>query len=58
MLRVQEFIKENVNWRELLYSSPYFIKISDDTVNGRDLVMFKYDQIRSELSIGRLGKLK
>ena len=49
MLRVQEFIKENVNWRELLSSSPYFIKISDDNMFGRNLVLLKYDQLNSDL---------
>lgn len=49
MLKVQEFIKSNANWRELLSSAPYFIKISDDTMFGRNLVLLKYDQLNSDL---------
>ncbi len=51
MLKVQEFIKGNSDWECLLSSEPYCISISHDTMYGRDLVMFKYDQIRSDLSI-------
>ena len=51
MLKVQEFIRENTDWECLLSSEPYCISISHDTVHGRELVMFKYDQIRSDLSI-------
>ena len=58
MLKVQEFIKCNSDWECILSSEPYCISISHDTVHGshdtvhgRDLVMFKYDQIRSDLSI-------
>lgn len=49
MLKVQEFIKSNANWRELLSSAPYFIKISDDTMFGKNLVLLKYDQLNSDL---------
>lgn len=51
MLKVQEFIRANSDWECLLSSEPYCLSISHDTVNGRDLTMFKYDQIRSDLSI-------
>ena len=51
MLKVQEFIKGNSDWECLLSSEPYCISISHDTMHGRELVMFKYDQIRSDLSI-------
>ena len=51
MLKVQEFIKCNSDWECLLSSEPYFITISYDNVHGRDLVMFKYDQTSSDLSI-------
>ena len=51
MLKVQEFIKGNSDWECLLSSEPYCISISHDTMYGRELVMFKYDQIRSDLSI-------
>lgn len=51
MLKVQEFIRGNTDWECLLSSEPYCISISYDTMYGRELVMFKYDQIRSDLSI-------
>ena len=51
MLKVQEFIRGNTDWECLLSSEPYCISISRDTMYGRELVMFKYDQIRSDLSI-------
>ena len=51
MLKIQEFIRENTDWECLLSSEPYGISISHDTMYGRDLVMFKYDQVRSDLSI-------
>lgn len=49
MLKVQEFIKSNANWRELLSNAPYFIKISDDTMFGKNLILLKYDQLNSDL---------
>ena len=51
MLKIQEFIRCNSDWECLLSSEPYCISISHDSMYGRDLVMFKYDQIRSDLSI-------
>jgi len=51
MLKVQEFIRSNSDWECLLSSEPFNLSISYDTMYGRDLVMFKYDQIRSDLSI-------
>lgn len=51
MLKVQEFIRGNTDWECLLSSEPYCISISHDSMYGRDLVMFKYDQTRSDLSI-------
>lgn len=49
MLKVQEFIRCNSDWECLLSSEPYCISISEDTVNGRDLVLLKYDQLNSDL---------
>ena len=49
MLKVQKFIKENANWKELLSKEPYFIKISEDTMYGKNLVLLKYDQLNSDL---------
>ena len=51
MLKVQEFIKANSDWECLLSSEPFNISISHDTVNGRNLVMFKYSQLNSDLSL-------
>ena len=51
MLKVQEFIKANSDWECMLSSEPYCISISRDDIFGRQLVMFKYDQTRSDLSI-------
>ena len=51
MLKVQEFIRANSDWECMLSSEPYCISISRDDIFGRQLVMFKYDQTRSDLSI-------
>ena len=48
----------------MLSSEPYCISISRDDIFGRQLVMFKYDQLNSDLGneivnvIGKRGKLK
>ena len=49
MLKVQEFIRSHADWEPLLSAAPYCISISKDTVNGRDLVLLKYDQLNSDL---------
>lgn len=46
MLKIQEFINQHENWRELLSAAPYNLKISED--NG--FVLFKYNQISSDFS--------
>lgn len=46
MLKIQEFIFEHENWRELLAAPPYSLKISED----EGFVLFKYDQIKSDFS--------
>ena len=51
MLKVQEFIRANSDWECLLSSDPFNISISHDKVHGRNLVMFKYSQIGSDLSL-------
>lgn len=50
MLKVVEFIRGNDDWEELLSNAPYFIKISKDSVYGRNLIGFKYNQIDSDFS--------
>ena len=49
MLKVQEFIKANSDWECLLSSEPYCLFISYDKMFGRNLVMFKYNQLDSDL---------
>lgn len=46
MLKVQEFILAHDNWRELLSTAPYNLKISEDD----GFVLFKYNQINSDFS--------
>lgn len=47
MLKIQEFIFNHPeNWRELLSSPPYCLKISDED----GYVLFKYNQIESDFS--------
>lgn len=49
MLKVQKFMRTNEAWRDMLSQAPYSIIISDKTINGRNLVMLKYDQLNSDL---------
>lgn len=44
MLKIQEFILTHDNWRELLSTTPYNLKISEDD----GFVLFKYNQIASD----------
>ena len=44
MLKIQEFILAHDNWRELLSTDPYNLKISEDD----GFVLFKYNQITSD----------
>lgn len=47
MLAIQQFIKNNPNnWRELLSSAPYNLKIQEDD----GFVLFKYNQISSDFN--------
>lgn len=46
MLKIQEFILAHDNWRELLSTAPYNLKISEDD----GFVLFKYNQINSDFS--------
>ena len=46
MLKIQEFIKAHDNWRELLSTDPYNLKISEDD----GFILFKYNQIASDFS--------
>lgn len=46
MLEVQNFIKSNENWRELLRMPPYSLRIQEDD----NYVLLKYSQIDSDFS--------
>lgn len=45
-MSIQELIKVNTNWEELLANSPYCLKITRDS----GYIMFKYNQLTSDLS--------
>lgn len=47
-LRIQWFIEQNQNWEEILKEKPYCLNITRDSLFGRNLVMFKYNQIESD----------
>lgn len=46
MLKIQEFILAHDNWRELLSTDPYNLKISEDD----GFILFKYNQISSNFN--------
>lgn len=48
MLKVQKFIRANSDWEVLLSAAPFNLSISHDSMFGRNLVMFKYDQLNSD----------
>ncbi len=47
-LRIQWFIEQNPNWEEILKEKPYCLNITRDSLFGRNLIMFKYNQIESD----------
>ena len=50
-LCIQKFIEEHADWEKLLSEKPYCLHITKDNFNGKNLVMFKYDQIESDMSL-------
>lgn len=46
ILKVQDFIKNHDNWKELLAAAPYFLTIKEKD----NRVLFKYNQIKSDFS--------
>lgn len=50
-LDIQWFIEQNSDWERLLQEKPYCITIQRDNVLGRNLILFKYDQIESDFSL-------
>ena len=49
-LKLIDFIKEHSDWEVLLSQAPYCLNISRDQKFGRNLIMFKYNQIESDFS--------
>lgn len=49
-LKLIDFIKEHSDWEALLSQTPYCLNISRDKMFGRNLIMFKYNQIESDFS--------
>ena len=49
-LKLIDFIKEHSDWEVLLSQAPYCLNISRDKMFGRNLIMFKYNQIESDFS--------
>lgn len=50
-LCIQKFIEEHADWEDILNQKPYCLNIVRDTFNGKNLVLFKYNQIDSDLSL-------
>lgn len=50
-LDIQWFIEQHSDWERLLQEKPYCITIQRDNVLGRNLILFKYDQIESDFSL-------
>ena len=49
-LKLIDFICANADWEAKLSEAPYALNISRDSMFGRDLVLFKYNQIESDFS--------
>ena len=50
-LLIQEFISSHSDWERILPEKPYCLNIQRDSKFGRNLVLFKYNQIESDFSI-------
>ena len=50
-LIIQQFIEQYEKWETLLREKPYCLNISRDSCFGKNLIMFKYNQIDSDFSI-------
>lgn len=51
-LLVQDFIEQHPNdWEKLLSEKPYSLIITHDRIYDKNLVMFKYSQVDSDMSI-------
>ena len=49
-LNIQWFIEQNSDWEKILSEKPYCIHIQRDTMFGRRLILFKYDQFESDFN--------
>lgn len=47
-LKIAEFIEKTSDWEKVISGSPYFITVSRDTWNGRNLMILKYSQFDSD----------
>lgn len=50
-LDIQYFIEQHSDWEKILAEKPYCISVSRDSVFGRNLILFKYNQIDSDFSV-------
>lgn len=50
-LEVQKFIESHSDWEKLLAEKPYCLTVSKDEFKDRHLVMLKYSQVDSDMSI-------
>jgi len=50
-LHIQWLIEQNADWEKVLTEKPYCISVQRDTVFGRNLILFKYDQIESDFTL-------
>ena len=51
-LLVQDFIEQHPDdWEKLLIEKPYSLIITHDRIYDKNLVMFKYSQVDSDMSI-------
>lgn len=50
-LNIQWFIEQHSDWEKILSEKPYCLHIVKDNFNGKNLVMFKYNQIESDMSL-------
>ena len=50
-LNIQWFIEQHSDWEKILSEKPYCLHITKDNFNGKNLVMFKYNQIESDMSL-------
>ena len=49
-LALQYFIEQHKDWEQLLQAEPYCFQIARDHVCGRNLILFKYNQIETKWS--------